>query len=179
MPLRALAASPESVGDGRVWLLATSALVADRPAVASITGFALLGLAALVLCETRVVWTAAVAGHLCSAVIVYGAISYASNTLDYGTSAIIASWIGLVAAGLWSRTRTGAVALCVAAALLGWYFKGTLTVLDTEHAVAFALGIGVYRFRRAVAAARWSSLATFAATKRRGRPTAGFPVRPA
>jgi len=160
VPLRVLAATPESVGDGRIWLLATSALVADRPAAASIAGFAVVGLAAFLLCEARVVWIAAIAGHICSAALVYAVVTGDRHTLDYGTSAIVAAWVGVIAAALWPRTRTGAVALCVAAALLGWYFKGTLTLLDTEHAVALAIGAGLYRFRNAVAGARWRSFAT-------------------
>jgi hypothetical protein len=179
VPLRLLAATSQSVTDGRLWLLATSALVADRPAAASIVGFAIVGLAALALCEARVVWSAALAGHIVSALVVYATIARNSSTLDYGTSAMIAAWIGLVAAALWRHTRAGAIGLCVAAALLGWYFKGTLTILDTEHAVALAIGVLCYRFRSAVAAARWRIRATRGATESRGRPTAGLPVRPA
>src|SRR3954451_21835520 len=56
--------TPRAVVDGRVWLLATSALVADRPAVPSIAGLVAVGIAALALSGTRVLWGAAAAGHV-------------------------------------------------------------------------------------------------------------------
>jgi hypothetical protein len=163
---RTLAATQESLGDGRIWLLATSALVADRPAVASIAGLAVVGLAATALCGARVTWVAAALGHVCSALIVYvaldlvrtadaGAFGGAVSFPDYGTSAIVAAWIGAIACALWLRgRRAGAVALCVAAALVGWLCKGTLTILDTEHAVALAAGVAAVRLASVVDRAR-------------------------
>ncbi len=159
VPLRALAATPQSVADGRVWLLATSALVADRPAFASILGFLAVGVVTVLLCGTRVVWVAAAAGHIFSAAIVYVGIGLvrladprafesAVGLRDFGTSAIVAAWIGAIAYSLWRRgKRVPAVALCVVSALLGWYCKGTLTVLDWEH--LFALGFGAAALRYA------------------------------
>jgi hypothetical protein len=154
---RELAATPTSIVDGRVWLLATSAILADRPALASIVGFLIVGLVAVRLCAPRVAWTAAASGHIFSAVIVYAALGVArlvdpsalggvQHLSDYGTSAIIAAWIGAVAYRLWALGRPIASLLLVSvSALLGWYCKGTLTLLDTEHAVALAFGIGVMR----------------------------------
>jgi hypothetical protein len=197
LPIRELAATPQSVADGRLWLLATSALLADRPAYASILGLLVVGVATVWLCGARVVWIAAATGHVLSAAIVYLAIglvrfadpdAYESvlHLPDYGTSAIIAAWIGAIACVLWRRRRrTAAVALCIVSALLGWYFKGALTVLDTEHAVALAFGVAAvsYRPRSAAAAARWRIRATRGETEKpsttRGRPTAGVPVKPA
>lgn len=158
VPLRTVAATPESISDGRIWLLATSAVLADRPAVASILGFLVVGLAALWLCGARVTWLAAVTGHVLSALIVYVALGFVRllepaafehllRLPDYGTSAVIAAWIGAIAYDIWMRKRRmAAVALVVAAALLGWYFKGALTVLDTEHAVALAFGAASMRY---------------------------------
>ncbi len=106
VPLRDLAASPPAVAGGREWLLATSALVADRPALASIAGLLVVGLTALALAGPRVLWVAAAAGHLVSTVVVYGVLDAAGVTvtrLDYGTSAVIASWIGVIACLLWVR----------------------------------------------------------------------------
>jgi hypothetical protein len=157
LPARALASTPESFADGRVWLLLSSALVADRPAVASIAGFLVVGLAAVALCGGRAVWLAAALGHVCSAAIVYTAIDLArsvdpsafENVIrypDYGTSAIIAAWIGAIACRLWTRgLRRSALGLPVLAGLVGWLFKGTLTVLDLEHAFALACGIVAMR----------------------------------
>jgi hypothetical protein len=161
IPLRTLAATPAALAEGRVWLLVTSAVLADRPAAASIIGFLVVGLAATWLCGPRVTWVAAASGHVLSALIVYVAVGlfrfaepaafeHVLRLPDYGTSAVIAAWIGAIAYGLWLRGgRAGAVALVVASALLGWYFKGTLTVLDTEHAVALAFGVGSMRLAQA------------------------------
>ena len=145
-PVRSLASTPAAVSEGRVWLLVTSALVADRPVLASILGFVLVGLATVALCGSRVAWTAAATGHICSAALVYAGVELAHDRgilsyPDFGTSAIIAAWVGASACAIWLRgRRTAAVALCVASALLGWAFKGTLTVLDSEHAVALGFG---------------------------------------
>jgi hypothetical protein len=161
VPLRALAATPQSLAEGRIWLLATSALVADRPAFASILGFLAVGMAAVWLCGSRVVWVAAATGHIFSAAIVYfgiglvrlaepAAFESALGLRDFGTSAIIAAWIGAIAYLLWRRgRRVPAVSLCVVSALVGWYCKGTLTVLDWEH--LFALGFGAVASRYAAA----------------------------
>ena len=157
VPLRLLAASPQAVADGRVWLLATSALVADRPAVASVLGFVLVGLATQRLCGGRTAWIAAASGHVVSAAVVYLALAFVraldptafERVLalpDFGTSAIVAAWLGAIAYRLWTRrARAAAVALCLAAGAIGWLCKGSLTVLATEHVVALALGVAVVR----------------------------------
>jgi hypothetical protein len=158
LPTRLLASSPRALEEGRVWLLVTSALVADRPAVPSIVGFAVVGLAAVALCGARAVWFAAVTGQLASALLVYTVIlltRLADPTaftgvfvrFDYGTSAIIAAWIGAVAALLWANgAKLWAVFLCVAGGLIGWLFKNQLTALDTEHVVALCCGIAAMRY---------------------------------
>ena len=162
LPARALASSPASFAQGHVWLLATSALLADRPAAASILGFLVVGLAAVRVCGGRVVWLAAASGHVLSGVVVYlglglarvldpSAFEHVLRLPDCGSSAIIAAWIGAIACDLWRRHhRTGAVALVVVSGLVGWYFKGALTVIDTEHAVALAFGVAAMRLLPAV-----------------------------
>lgn len=145
VPLRELATTPASLADGRVWLLLTSAVVADRPAIASVAGFLIVGLAAGALVGGRVLWGAAAAGHLLGTLAVYALLDAASVTVtrpDYGTSAIIFAWIGAIAYALWSRGHTRpAVALPVVSVLVGLLFRPQLDVLDTEHAAALALGI--------------------------------------
>jgi len=156
LPTDSLAATARSVGDGRVWLLATSAFLADRPAVPSVVGFALVGVFSVWILGTRATWTAAALGHLGSALAVYAAIDLAvafhhtgaatASTLpDFGTSAVIAAWIGALSAHGWRR-HTGARERALIAAgacccgLIGWLFRPDLTVLDTEHLAAFAVG---------------------------------------
>ncbi len=157
VPLGHLAASERAVGEGRAWLLVSSAFVADRPAVPEIAGFALVGLAALALCSTRMVWVAAALAHVGGTVVVYAAIALARaadpsvakgvvSRADYGTSAIIAAWIGVIAFNVWRRgSGAAALGLCIVSALVGWLFRPGFDVLDTEHAVALAVGIAVAR----------------------------------
>lgn len=156
--VRTLAASPQQLADGRVWLLLTSAVLADKPAVASILGFLVVGLAALALCGGRVLWISALLGHVGAAVVVYlgiglirdvhhGAYQGAVTYPDYGTSAMIAAWVGAVAYTAWVRRRRApALALVAAAAAIGWLCKGSLTVLDTEHAFALVFGAAAAGF---------------------------------
>ncbi|HZR96442.1 MAG TPA: hypothetical protein VFA56_12160 [Gaiellaceae bacterium] len=139
-----LAATPRAIQAGHVWLLATSAFVADRPAVPSIVGFLVVGLAALAVAGGRVLWASAIVGHVFATVVVYAlldAASYSVGRADYGTSAVIAAWIGVVAYHVHRRGRgAAALALCVVAALVGWLFRPDLDILDTEHAVALVFG---------------------------------------
>ncbi len=147
LSLRDFASTPQGVADGREWQLLTSAFVADRPAVPSVVGFTIVGLAALALAGARILWTAAVAGHVLATVVVYAALDAAQVTVsrpDYGTSAIIAAWIGVIACCLWRRgAPRAAIGLCVVAAVVAWFFRPQLDILDTEHGVALAVGIGV------------------------------------
>lgn len=155
LPLRDLASSERAVDEGRAWLLVTSAFVADRPAVPSIAGLALVGLAALAFCGVRLLWAAAALGHLGGTVAVYAALalaraadpslaSHAVARADYGTSAVIAAWIGVIAYGLRRRgSGAAAVFVCVLSGLVGWLLRPDLDVLDTEHLVALGLGIAL------------------------------------
>lgn len=152
--LAPFAATPEAVAHGRVWLLATSALVGDAPPVLSLLSFAALGLTVLALCGPRVLWAAALAGHVGSALLVYAAIAVARavdhgvlasvvSAPDYGVSAISGAWLGTVAAVVWRRC-SGARALVVltvgVVGVVAWQVARPLNALDVEHLVALALG---------------------------------------
>lgn len=175
----ALAASPRGIGEGKLWLLATSALLADRPLAPSFVGLVVVGLAALAVCGARVLWTTAAAGHVLSALVVYGlvgAVRLADPTAfqavlslpDYGVSALIAAWIGAIACVEWRRRpglgpRVAIAVGCLGCAGIGILCRPDLTVLDSEHVVAFAIGVALARFdlgpafARAVGAARWAA----------------------
>jgi len=169
-----MAATPRAVGEGKVWLLVTSGLLADTPWLASLLGFAIVLAVALYVLPLRQVLAAAVAGQLVSALLVYGVIggarlldghAFASvvDMQDFGLSAMIAAWIGAVACVAWARESHLRVAAgCLACLAVGLAFRPTVTFLDTEHIVAFAIGIAVVRqplgrmvvpIRRAVAVA--------------------------
>jgi hypothetical protein len=156
VPLLSLAATPRAVAQGKVWLLLTSGVIADRPEVVSLLAFALVGLATLVICGWRMLWLTAVVGHVASTVFVYLALALIRlvaptafesvlSLPDYGVSAAIAAWIGAVAAIGWRRhparaQRAVVIAGCVGATVIGWFCDPQLTVLDAEHIVAFGLG---------------------------------------
>ena len=157
--LAALASSPRSAGEGKVWLLMTSAFVADKPTAASLLAFAAFAVAVLVACGPRLLWFSAVAGHVGSAVAVYAAIATVRAVVpsafesvlsvpDYGTSAMIGTWLGVLAAVGWMRwprlaPRLGVIGFCLLSGSVGWFCDSSLTFLESEHGVAFAVGIGV------------------------------------
>jgi hypothetical protein len=155
LPLRDIAASERAVGEGRAWLLVTSAFVADRPAVPSIAGLAIVGLAVLAFYGVRLLVAAAALGHVGGTVAVYAALAlahatdprlaaHAMGSADYGTSAIIAAWIGVIAYAVCRRgSGVAALALCVLSGLVGWLFRPDIDVLDTEHIVALGIGIAL------------------------------------
>jgi hypothetical protein len=148
-----LAATPREVGERRVWLLFSSGLLADRPAIPSLLGFWIVGFAVLLVCSVRV----AVGGHTLSALGVYGAIgltrlldthSFASvvTLTDYGLSAMIAAWLGALACVFWRRhpariSRALIVAGSIGCAGIGLAFRPNVTFLDTEHLLAYGIGV--------------------------------------
>jgi hypothetical protein len=154
-----LAASPRAVAEGKLWLLFTSGVVADRPWLPSLLGFAIVGFAALSVVRARVVVVAALAGHVLATLGVYGfigavdavdhgAFANLDNQPDIGLSAIIAAWIGVISCMLWRRYRSRHahalnVLACIGCALIGLAFRPDLNALDSEHLVAFALGVAV------------------------------------
>jgi hypothetical protein len=161
LPLGSVAASPRALDEGRLWLLVTSGLLADDPWLPSLVGFAIVLSCALCLLAPRIVIGVAAAGQVGSALVVYGAIAAVrlvdprafSSLLtapDYGVSAIIAAWIGAVAAVAWRRFptrngRLGVVAGCLVCLGVGLACRPDVTFLDSEHLVAFGLGILVVR----------------------------------
>jgi hypothetical protein len=155
--LSSLAATPRAVAEGKIWLLVTSGLVADRPWLPSLLGFAIVGLSAVSIARGRVLLLAALAGHVLATLVVYGALGVAHAidhdafaaliaAPDFGLSAIIAAWIGVVAAVLWrrypsTRARVLEAIGCICCALIGFAFRPDVTALDSEHLVAFAFGV--------------------------------------
>jgi hypothetical protein len=189
LPLRDLAASERAVGEGRAWLLVTSAFVADRPAVPSIAGLALVGLAALAFCGVRLLWAAAALGHVGGTVAVYAGLALAHaadhrlatralEAADYGTSAIIAAWIGVIAYAVWRRgSGAAALSLCVLSGLVGWLFRPDLDVLDTEHIVALGIGVALAASIGAGAAASSGAGSASSSGQASSPPARSEPVR--
>jgi hypothetical protein len=59
-----LASSPRHMADGQLWRLASSAIVVQRPVVASLGALLAPTVLAGVLCGSRTLWTTAAAGHI-------------------------------------------------------------------------------------------------------------------
>jgi hypothetical protein len=94
------ASSPQAISEGKVWLIASCGLLADRPAIPSLVGFWVVAVAVLLVCSIRIAAGIAIAGHSLSALGIYGAIGLARladphafasvmHLADYGLSAVI------------------------------------------------------------------------------------------
>ena len=156
LSLSAIAATPQAVGDGKAWLILTSGLIADRPAVASLVGFWIVGVAVLLVCSARVAAGVALGGHTLSTLGVYGVVGLARlvdphafasvvHVADYGLSAMIAAWLGAIARVFWTRYPSRLNHLLIAlgsigCAGIGLAFRPNVTFLDSEHLLAYAIG---------------------------------------
>lgn len=160
--LSAVASTPDGFWDGRVWLVLTSAPVAQSPLSLSLLSLVLIALAVLWACGSWVLWLSALIGHAGSTLVIYSAIGVFSladrdtvtrllSEQDYGVSAIFAAWLGAAASRCWLRRRggwaekLGLVAACLGTGLVAWLVRGqpTPSVLDTEHVVAFVIGASI------------------------------------
>lgn len=99
-----LAATPSRVAGGRLWLLLSSALVADRPVAVCLASFVGFAIVALAVCRGGTFWLAATFGHVGSTVVVYvlvavvrlvepGVLHHLLDMPDFGVSAIQAAWL--------------------------------------------------------------------------------------
>ena len=154
----ALAASPDRVREGELWFLVSSAVLVDRPVVLSLLSFVTLAVAALALCGARTFWWSAFAGQVLATVMVYmfigvarwlvvGAFDASVVSPDYGVSTVCAAWLGSIASLMWRRRGRSAVGKlsialsCAAVGLFAYSVRPDVTVLSSEHLVAFCLGV--------------------------------------
>ena len=158
--IRVLAASPDRIREGKLWLLVSSAGLVDHPLVLSLVSFVALAGLAFVVCGPRVFWCSAFFGQVLATLLVYvlfigavrwvvpGVFGSVVSAPDYGVSAISAAWLGSIATVAWrrrDRSRAGKLSIalsCVAVGLFAYSVRPDLTVLSSEHLVAFVLGIG-------------------------------------
>ena len=138
----ALHASAEAVGDGRVWLLLTSALEPQGPyPLLQLAGAAALAALLIPRAGARVWCCAALAGHVLSAMVVYGLMGLAGADAaaaqpDYGISCVVGGTVG----GLLVSARGSRLAL--AAGLLGAValIPGTRGWYGLEHPLSIVFG---------------------------------------
>jgi hypothetical protein len=150
-----LAASPDALEHGRLWLLATSSLVIEGPAVAQIAGVAFLGWVLVRRFGAGMLWATAIAGHVVATMSVYAgvalvglmdahAVRSVTDAADYGISAVWAACAGAVCvAGLMGELPRPRLAVALGVALLLAFAvlvpaNGELS--DVEHLVAFVTG---------------------------------------
>jgi hypothetical protein len=155
-----LASSPRKIEQGKVWFLLTSGLVVQHPIEISLACFFVLAGLMLAVCGLRLFWIAAVTGHVVSTVLAYGAFATVRavdprsfqpllSSPDYGVSAISAAWLGAIAAagwrrrGLTTRGRIGIAFAVLAVAVFGYTLRGGLNILDSDHVIAFVIGVGL------------------------------------
>lgn len=137
-----LRATADAVGDGRVWLLLTSALEPQGAApLAQVAAGA--ALAALLIAREGALtwWCAALAGQVGSAVVAYGLIGLAgvervASQPDYGVSCVIGGTAGaLLVSGRSSRLALAAGVLAALALIPGWG-----SWLGIQHPLSIAFG---------------------------------------
>jgi hypothetical protein len=154
-----LPASAEAVLHGRVWLLATSGLAAQTPyPVLQVAVTA--AVAALVIARAGAAtwWRAALAGHVGSALIVYGSIAAAGadpTDPDWGVSCVLGASFGALLALPGRRWIGLAGALALLPISYGW--------LGLEHPLSVALGYAV---------TAWAAAGSPRPSRRAGRPWA-------
>lgn len=183
LPLTPFVASATKIASGRVWLLAASALIVDRPVLIGLAAFGVLALATLRFCGARTFWLAAAVGHAGSTLLVYAIIgstqladpemfTSAAVRPDFGVSAMQAAWVGAITATAWSRAGTDrrdrslvAAGVCAIAAV-GWWLHPDPSILTTEHLFAFLIGCGIASRRRLAAAATTAASRRFLAHRR-------------
>jgi hypothetical protein len=161
---REVGASPDTVADGALWRLLTSALLVDAGLPALQIAIAAAATALVLVRHGPVVWwLAALAGHVGSALLAYAIIAIADalgsasadhvqDDWDYGISCVLAGLTGALFAGAARRLRahtgdTGdkVLAAVTALALVAWVV--TIDWYGVEHVFAFALGALVVVWR--------------------------------
>jgi hypothetical protein len=190
-----LAASPDALATGRLWLLASSGVIVSGalPAL-QIAAMALLAWMVLRRFGPRVFWAIAIAAHVGTTLITYAGIgalwlvdAHAARPVlqapDYGISAVWAGCAGgLAVAGILGAPAHRRLALALGAACLLVFavlVPADGELADVEHLVAFTVGAtvaavalhhGARAHRLPLRPARLSSL-------RRRPPPASWPLR--
>ena len=153
--------TPDELGAGKVWLLATSGLIVNGSPLPQLAALAVTIAAALRHMPAR--WATAVmlTAHIGATLLAYATLLIAtgeadgvhSHSNDYGTSAV---WLGLVGALAVASLREAVagdrLARAYIPAALG-ALAGAIALFPlmtaTEHALAFMLGAGLSALREA------------------------------
>jgi hypothetical protein len=145
---QSLAASPDQVASGQLWLLLSSGLVIDGLPWLQFTVLAIV----LVLAYLRVgalrLWTAGLVAHIGSALLAYAGIGVlnlvgvdvgdVATEPDYGVSVLLAGELGVIAVSGGKRTALLVGILGVAGFGIGLADSSALA--NIEHLLGFVLG---------------------------------------
>ena len=160
---------PDDLAAGHVWLLATSAVIVNGPAVPQIAALVPTALAALRRLGALFVTAVMVVAHVGATLLAYVTLLVATGdadgshnrSYDYGISAVWLGLLGALAVALLPEARAGnrsaqavvgAAAVCALAGVLLFPLMPA-----TEHGLAFALGAGLAGLREARRSARRSA----------------------
>jgi hypothetical protein len=153
-----LACSPAALAAGKVWTLASSALIVDGPPIAQVIITAAVLAAVMSLLGTRAFWWSALTAHIGSTLLAYAGIGLlwlvarhdvraVVHAPDYGISAIWAGALG--ALSTWAVTRAAHHRSAARRAVLGSLLVFVVLVpldgelADVEHLIAYLLGAAV------------------------------------
>lgn len=151
--------TPDQLGAGKVWLLATSGLVVNGPPVPQLAALALTVVAALRHMSPRYTTAVMVVAHVGATLLAYAVLLLAtgeadgvrSHTNDYGTSAV---WLGLLGAlavaslrEAIAGDRLARVFIPASLVTLAGAIAFFPLMTATEHALAYGLGAGLAAIR--------------------------------
>jgi hypothetical protein len=147
---QSLAASPDQVAHGQLWLLLSSGLVIDGLPWLQFSVLAIvLGLAYVRVGAARL-WAAGLVAHVGSALLAYAGIGVlnllgaetngVATEPDYGVSVLLAGELGVIAVSGGRRTALLVGVLGVAGFGIGLADASTLA--NVEHLLGFLLGAG-------------------------------------
>jgi hypothetical protein len=165
----AVALTPDALGAGHVWLLATSAVIINGTALPQLLALAATMSVAVRRLGAWFVVAVMVVAHVGATLLAYAVLLVATGdadgahnrTFDYGTSAV---WLGLVGAlavaelapaRRGSRSAQLVVAAAGTTALAGALLFPLMPAL--EHAFGFALGAGLTALRESRESGRRSA----------------------
>src|SRR5207244_1422397 len=86
-----LAATPRATGEGKIWLLLSSAFVADQPASVELIAFASFATIVLLVAGPFVLWSSAILGHVGSTLVLYGFIAVAGVAVPAAFDSVLTS----------------------------------------------------------------------------------------
>jgi hypothetical protein len=145
---QSLAASPDQIADGQLWLLLSSGLVIDGLPWLQLTVLAIVMALAYVRVGAARLWAAGLVAHVGSALLAYAGVGVltllnvdigdTASDPDYGISVLLAAELGVIAVSGGRRTALLVGILGVAGFGIGLADANALA--NVEHLLGFGLG---------------------------------------